>query len=207
MAIFISVVALIFWLIFFYAWKLRHASHKREDTLEALLREEREADAVRRKEIDKELFFIPDLSALPAPEDGGLLPAAVLFRAGCPMLRLPHPMTNLELKRAYGVAQLTVIAQYEENFNTFLSALIAWAESLAAGGRNTDAIRILTYTVTIGSEYSKSYKLLADLYAETYDMEGLSALAAAAETQAFKDENLRRTITAYINRKRNEAKP
>lgn len=207
MIFFIGSIAVLLWVIIFFNWRLRRAYKNHDTPMEKLIREEREANSARRKEIDESLFFIADVSQLPVTDDGGDKQEKVLKRAARTMIRFTQPMTNLELKMTYGPSQLETIARYEENFHRYLEALIEWAENLHAYGRNHEAIRILMHTVELGSEYRKSYMLAADLFAAEGDEDALDALLSTAETHSFADEGVRRRIIGHIIQKRNEVNP
>lgn len=200
----IGALLMLVWISLFFGWKMGHAFKGRYSLMNDFLERERTANSVRRKEIED--FFTPDLSALPVTDDGDASQEKVLRRAVLTMVRLPQQMTNIDIKMAYGAAQLEKIIQYEENFHSYLEALIEWAESLAAVGRNDDALRILWHTVAdLQSEYRKSYTLAADLYAANRDMDGLNALLTKAESHTFRDAGVKRRIIMHIINQRNEA--
>ncbi|MCL1883231.1 MAG: hypothetical protein FWF81_05700 [Defluviitaleaceae bacterium] len=177
-------------------------SKMREQMRARFLEEENEANMVRKKEIEPELYFTADLSALPPiPESD---PYQVERCAKRIMIRFAEPITNLELKKQYGLQQMDIIAQYEENFNEYLKALTKWAVSISNENRN-DAIKILETVIYLGSELRDSYKLSADIYAENRNTEKLSELLARAEENHFKDPSIREQVLDYINMKKVDA--
>ena len=197
----IAVASFVFvvWLCVFVAWQLRR-SNKRRTKMDDFLEAEKAANEVRKQEIDPALLYTPDLTLLPVAGSTGALYQKIVQYAAQPMIRFPKKMSNLELKQQYGRAQIEVIAFYEENFQRYLSALIKWAEALADSGQKADAIRILEHTVELGSEYRKSYLLLADWYADTENAaEKSEALLSAAQACEFADEAVKQSIIKHLN--------
>jgi hypothetical protein len=182
----------------FVIYNIKKNAHRNQRVMDAFLESEREANNARRRDIDNELFYEADLSALPLKNDGSKQEEKVKTRAALKMIRFPRRMTNLELKMAYGPSQLDLIALYEENFNRYISALIELAEHLLTGGQDKDALRILEHTVELGSEYRKSYTLTANCYAEARDEEKLAALLETVEGREFTDESIKRHILLNI---------
>ena len=182
----------------------RHMKFKDEMNLKFLEAEDK-ANAVRKKEISPDLFFTPDMSELPPVDEGD--PHKVERCAKRKMIYFREPQTNLELKQEYGGAQVEYIAQFEENFHDFLKALTAWATSLAEKGDDASikqSLWILGYAIAHGSEFRRTYRLAADLYAQARDTNTLHALFETAERQHFKDPAIRLHILEYINEKINQ---
>jgi hypothetical protein len=195
---FIFFTALILWVAGFTFVMIKRRSRTNEALMEDFIEAERNANSARRKDIDPALFFTPDLSILPAGDKSSKAYAQVVKHAGQRMLRFEAPVSNMELKLAYGPSQLEDIAIMEESFNKFIRALIEWAEDLIAAGINGDALRILEYTLELGSDYIKSYTLAADIYARDARIDKLNELTALAERRAFNDESIRRRIIKHI---------
>jgi hypothetical protein len=195
---FIFFTALILWAAGFTLVMMKRRSRRNEILMENFLETERHANSARRKDIDPSLFFNPDLSILPAAKPGSKAYAHVVSYAGLKMLRFETPLSNTELKLAYGPSQLEDIAIMEENYYRFIRALLEWAEELIEAGINRDALRILEYTLELGSDYLKSYTLTADCYAKDARVDSLNELITLAEQRPFKDESIRRRIIKHI---------
>lgn len=73
-------------------------------------------------------------------------------------------ITNTDLKLTYGTANITALSEYDENYTTLVSTLQRWAKLLYDGGFADDACMLLEYAVSIGSDVSATYYLLADIY-------------------------------------------
>ena len=73
-------------------------------------------------------------------------------------------ITNTDLKLTYGTANITALSEYDENYTTLITTLQRWAKLLYDGGFVDDTCTLLEYAVSIGSDVSATYYLLADIY-------------------------------------------
>lgn len=74
--------------------------------------------------------------------------------------------TNTDLKLTYGTANITCLTEYDQNYTLLVSTLQKWAEALYLGGAKKECRQVLEYAVSIGTDVSHTYFLLADLYDE-----------------------------------------
>ena len=74
--------------------------------------------------------------------------------------------TNTDLKLTYGTANITCLTEYDQNYTLLVSTLQKWAEALYLGGAKKECRQVLEYAVSIGTDVSRTYFLLADLYDE-----------------------------------------
>jgi len=198
-----------FWLALLFAAVLWWRFRKRGNSIAELIEDERAANDTRKRSLEEELFYSPDLSVLPFHDNAGDALLAVQDNvracAGRKMIRFGKPMKNIELKRAYGVGNLEAIAQYEENYHRYCRSLISWSEGLIANGFDKDGMDVLEETVRLGSEYKKSFTLLADRYAAAGDTCKLDTLLKQLDSIYFMDNNSKNAINSYINKKKAEA--
>jgi len=175
---------------------------KRDAVKRNFLDKEQAVNAVRKKEIDPELFYTPDLASFPPVSDDD--PHRVKRAAVRTMVRLPQGMTNLELKSKFGLAQIETISLYEENFNEYLKALTNWASAIIAENskeNQADAVNLLTTVVEMGGEFRDAYKLLADIYASQNSKDELKQLFNQASENHFKDPSVKQVVLDYITSK------
>jgi hypothetical protein len=170
---------------------------------ENFVKEEIEANSVRSRDIEPELFFAPELAGLPVKPDDGVSESAllrrqrdVLKRGAKKMIRLPQPMSNTELKLKYGTVNIEIISEYEENFFGYIYALNGWAEVLLEENMEADAGRVLAHAVAAGAETSKTYTLLADIYFKNGNKEAMRELY---ETVSKKNMPGKDKAWSYIN--------
>lgn len=74
--------------------------------------------------------------------------------------------TNTDLKLTYGTANITCLTEYDQNYTLLVSTLQKWAEALYRNGTKKECRQVLEYAVSIGTDVSHTYFLLADLYDE-----------------------------------------
>ncbi len=91
-------------------------------------------------------------------------------------------ITNTDLKLTYGTANITVLTEYDQNFTMLVTSLQKWAEALYELGSLPEAKTVLEYAVSVDSDVSTTYELLADIYGKTNDKEAMDALIRHAET-------------------------
>ena len=182
----------------------RRSIKNRHSIKNKFLEEEMEANAARKKDIEPEFFYYPTLDSLPLHEDadGEIKKKQEIVKkhANLTMIYFPKKPTNLELKKAYGRANLEKITGYEENYSRYISSLVSWANALIENGgegQKDDAINILENTVKLGSEFSKTYMLLADHYKNQDNIEGLNHLLDKINV-AIADNGIRHRLVQYI---------
>jgi hypothetical protein len=139
-----------------------------------------------KREISEDLFYKPDVSLLPVkdygegdserPSAAALTQVNALNCASAKMIRLPFPLTNDEIKKEFGTANLEFVAACEENYTRFMQAMTRWAQTLLDSGEYGDAELVLTACVNGGSDLSKTYIMLADIYAVADNAEKLNEL-------------------------------
>ena len=74
--------------------------------------------------------------------------------------------TNTDLKLSYGTANITCLTEYDQNYTLLVSTLQKWAEALYRGGAKKECRQVLEYAVSVSTDVSHTYFLLADLYDE-----------------------------------------
>ena len=83
--------------------------------------------------------------------------------------------TNTDLKLEYGVANLETLSACDENYTIY-----EYAECLKKLGHDAEAVRVLEYGISCGSDHSGNYRMLADYYLNARDSAALDRLLASA---------------------------
>lgn len=96
-------------------------------------------------------------------------------------------ITNTDLKLTYGTANITVLSEYDENFTALVTTLQKWAKLLYDGGYTEEAHTLLEYAVSIGSDVSATYYLLADMYRSQNDTDKILELIDTASDLSSKN--------------------
>lgn len=88
--------------------------------------------------------------------------------------------TNTDLKLKYGVSNLSVLMEYDENFALLCRTLSSYAETLIRLNHSVDAQTVLEFGISCGSDYVQNYMLLAKLYLDAGDTEHMDRLITDA---------------------------
>ncbi len=131
--------------------KKKNEDYFREDSL---------ANDTRRTDIDESLFISLPLENLPLEKSSKK--DEILKFKDAKMLHIGN-MTNKELKLKYGLANLEVIAMYEEAYQRLCRLLSDYAKQLYEEGSYDDCELILRAVVKNGSDLSAPYFLLGDV--------------------------------------------
>lgn len=165
---------------------------------------EQEANSTRRKPLD-DLDFIripfEDLPLDTLSDDVTVQNHVNTIRslADTPIVNLTG-YTNTDLKLQYGAANITALIQYDQSYTLLASTLQCWADALLERGAETEAIIVMEFAVTTGTDVSRTYTLLADAYLRRNAPEKLEELAKTASS-------LRSSNRSQIIRKLEERRP
>lgn len=151
------------------AYKRRLQAKKQASANEDFLQRENEANSTRRKDISNLPYIKVALERLPL----GVYTDQKLFVEEAAIKRLSEERiinlsdkTNTELKLLYGPANLNSLSSYDENFTLLTQSLVRYAKRELELGHTDEARQILEYGLTIHSDISDNYTLLAELYTE-----------------------------------------
>lgn len=128
----------------------------------------------------EQLASVPDGHSAPLSEELAGVESELCMLANTQIVNL-NGISNTELRLAYGTANLEPLSLYDQNFTSLIRALQKWGTLLASAGKPTDAITVLSYSVTIGSDIAGTYALLARLYKDRGEFDKIGELKASAE--------------------------
>lgn len=109
--------------------------------------------------------------------------------------------TNTDLKLAYGSANLNTLTEYEQNFTTLCQTLVTYASALISEEQTVCAQTVLEYGISIGSDVSQNFLLLADIYKSQGAVGKIEELIATAEQL---DSLMKHSILEKLNQKLKE---
>ncbi len=182
---------LLFSIVFFFARK--RASRIEEARDREFWDREKRANFVRRKSLDGlDYITIPDelLNMKPAVTTEALN-ACIRELNDLSEYQIVNltGYTNTDLKLAYGTANITILSDFDLHYTNLVTLLQKLAELLHEN--NEDALA--------GTDVSKSYYLLADLYQEAGTPEKIGALISHAQkiNSMMKDSIVQRLREAY----------
>lgn len=90
-------------------------------------------------------------------------------------------ISNTDLKLTYGTANITLLSEYDAHYTQMVTILHKLAQQLADSNDSENAIRVLEYAISTGSDVSRSYYLLAELYLQAGTPEKLHTLLQQAK--------------------------
>lgn len=152
---------------------------------ESFWEREQRANAVRRKSLEGLAYVKIPLEDLPMEvlsEDPAVAQyiATVKELANVPIVNLTG-YTNTDLKLEYGTANITQLSQYDQSYTLLVSTLQKWAESLYQAGFLQESLQILEFALSTGTDVSKTYYLLAEIYHSRGEQHKINHLISVAE--------------------------
>ena len=162
---------------------LRKNSKKAEKNNDDFWRKEHEANSVRKKDISGlDYITIPDTLAIPDTQNPRILKEwnTLCNLKDKKILNLTG-YTNTDLKLQYGAANLTQLTVCDNNFTTLAKAVARIGEQLMKEGFTDEALSFLEYGITIQTDVSTNYTLLAEYYRSEGAPEKIDTLISRAE--------------------------
>ena len=172
-------------------WHANNRSRKLEDKRERdFWQTEADANAVRRKSMDDLSYIrIPIdtlqhalshvLSADPRGELSSLFDRLRAL-ADCKIVNL-NGITNTQLKLKYGVANLPLLTEYDQNYTELITLLQEMSQLLSDGGYPEAALTLLTFAIDSGSDIRATYRLAGDISLTLGQPENIAHYIAAAQ--------------------------
>lgn len=183
---------LLFIIVFNIAVRLRNRSTDNAD--EAFRERESAANAVRRKSLSDLSYVTLSLEGLPVTLSESLPEAAEILEQLRTLTEIKavdlSAYSNTELKEMYGVSNLPLLTEYDQNFTEIALLLQKWAALLWEKEEKEAAAKILEYAVSMGSDLSQTYSLLAQYYVEKKDLSGLQNLKEKANALQSSSKSL-----------------
>ena len=152
---------------------------------EEFLEQESRANSVRKADISALPYVEIPLDELPldALSACGYSALAEELRALTSVKILNLSMyTNTELKLMYGPANLTALSDCDDAYTSLIMLLNKIGASLLESDRPDDAEKFLSFAISIGSDITTSYTMLATLYAKKHDINRIDRLIGNADS-------------------------
>lgn len=152
---------------------------------EEFLEQESKANSVRKADITALPYVEIPLDELPldALSACGYSTLAEELRALASVKILNLSMyTNTELKLMYGPANLTALSDCDDAYTSLIMLLNKIGASLLEADRPDDAEKFLSFAISIGSDITTSYTMLATLYAKKHDINCIDRLIGNADS-------------------------
>ena len=147
---------------------------------------EREANSVRRKSLDHLNYIRIPLDRFPLnllPEDSQAMECQQLIEelSSQKIVNLTG-FTNTDLKLEYGTANINVLSEYDQNYTLLVRTLQQWADILLDAGYPGEAETLMEFAISTGTDISKTYYKLAEIYSARGDNFQIQQLIETAKT-------------------------
>lgn len=151
-------------------YEIRKTSQQSKKTSELFWDRENNANLARRGDFSTLTYIALDMTRLPMEDvedqTSNSYRDTIKSLADKKIVNLSG-LTNTDLKYRYGAGSLKELSEYDNNYTVLVSILHKWAERLYGQGLKDKARMVLEYSVSIPTDVTKSYLLLASLYKET----------------------------------------
>lgn len=154
---------------------------------------EREANSVRRKPLNSLNYIHIPLDKLPfdiLADDPNIAEYQTLIRdlSSQPIVNLTG-YSNTDLKLEYGTANITVLSEYDQNYTVLVRTLQQWADILYDAGYVEEARVLMEFAVSTGTDISRTYYKLANIYTASGDIFQIEHLITQAENLRTSTKN------------------
>ncbi len=168
-------------IVFLIALAIRYAylDKKREDTIDSFWEKEKQAMHVPKKDLgDIDYIEVPlqDFPIGKYDDDEILSIEDEIVRLSKRRLINITGMTNTEVRLAYGTDNLEVLSAMEEDYNALTVLLVDYGKCLMEKEDHAEALKVLEFGVSTGTDVSANYELLGDCYAALGRYEAIEEL-------------------------------
>lgn len=179
------VLASLFVLILVIAHNVRKQRNSKNAAEKSFWQEEAEANDVRRKPLDHLQYIHIPVDTLPMElrvEDPLVSECLDIIQSlSAQKIVNLTGYSNTELKLEYGTANITILSEYDQNYTLLVTTLQKWAELLYNAGHITETLQILEFALSTGTDVSKTYYMLAEIYRARGEQEKIAGLIQKAE--------------------------
>ena len=151
---------------------------------DAFLEKERQANLTRKKDISNLDYIIIPIEQLPFPtlEDEEITEVQKrLQKLATEKIVNFTGITNTELKLQYGAPNIEYLMAFDKNYLELVRSLYRYAKLLYDKGYKEEATAILEYGISIKTDVSANYTLLASIYKEKNDTKRIDFIISQAE--------------------------
>ncbi|MCR5591771.1 MAG: hypothetical protein K6F73_09610 [Lachnospiraceae bacterium] len=149
---------------------MRYTSSKPDSGMKQFLARERRANNTLRQPLDDLAFVKVPLESVPAPDPAVNEKCASLIGelkqlSDKKIVNLTG-ISNTDLKLTYGAPNLPILSEYDQNFTNLCQILYNLGMEYKNAGFPDEAIAALNAGINVGTDLSRNYIDLAEMYAE-----------------------------------------
>ncbi len=185
------------------SYELKKRKKKETKVYEEFLDEEARANSTRRKPMDDLQFITIPFDTLPLAS----LPDNEKVRENIEILKTISDSgivnltgySNTDLKLKYGVPNLPILSEYDAAYTSMVRALYTWGDELHKNHLDEDAVTVLEFAVSTGSDVSRTYDILAEIYRESDSYKKIEELIDKVSTiNSSNKNNIIRHLKSYL---------
>lgn len=174
---FFTIFAVLFIIVFTIGSRKNTA--EQEKVQEAYWQREREANLVRKQDLDGLDYINIPLQDFPMDLHADC--ETTLRELSEKKIVNLTGYSNTDLKLEYGVANLETLSRYDSNFATLVAALAEYSRLLLEADRAGEAQKVLEYAVSVQADSIYIYTTLAKIYHNAGEDEKIADLISSAE--------------------------
>lgn len=197
--IFASVVILSLLLMY----EIHKHRNKEEKYYQSLIDKEIEANSTRRKPLDDLEYIKIPLDRLPMEvlsDDEKVAEYHSTLRelSESQIVNLTG-ISNTDLKLKYGAPNIDILMRYDHCYTMLVRTLFEWGEYLYKQGLVSETKTVLEYAVSIGTDVSGTYSLLAKIYDSEGNTDKIKELIpVASEINSLMKDSIVSNLESYI---------
>lgn len=166
-----------------------HYQKRRTDRIAAKSSEsfwarEHQANLTRKKDISNLEYISVPLNTLPFPETDSEeirdIQKHLIHLAGGKIVNFTGK-SNTDLKLEYGAPNINLLMEYDKNYLELVRCLYRYGKLLYDNQFTEEARSVLEYALSVKTDISANYTLLATIYKEKNDVESINSVISAAE--------------------------
>lgn len=147
--------------------------------------EEALANSVRKKQLEDSDFVTFPFDKLPSEESFSPNPVPeslpVLISLSDKKMVNLNGISNTEVKRRFGAANMSILTEYDTNYETFVKNIYLLCQHLYDIGRTEEALMLSEETILTGTDSLSHYKLIIQIYRKQGNLSGISWLKEKAD--------------------------
>ena len=178
--VFVIPLLIVLWI----AYERRRTDRIRREASEQFWDKEQRANLTRKKDISNLDYITIPIDTLPFPETGKEeitdLQKLLLHLSSQKIVNFTG-LTNTELKLMYGAPNLPLLMEFDKNYLELVRTLYRYGKYLHELGLIAEAKTILEFGLSIGTDVSANYTLLAEIYKEENAKERIDFVISCAE--------------------------
>jgi len=177
---FIITILLVLWV----HYQKRRTDRIATQSSEQFWERERQANLTRKKDISNLDYIHVPVNTLPFPETDseeiGDIQKHIINLASGKIVNFTGK-SNTDLKLEYGAPNINLLMEYDKNYLELVRSLYRYGKLLYDKQLTDEAVSILEYALSIKTDISANYTLLATIYKEKNNTEGINSVISAAE--------------------------